>query len=264
MIEKSKTPRYRFFLEAQCFDKASLKAESDDVKLNHQMRHVLRLADGDMVQLLDSEGNIYRASVRMEGRSRLTFDLADGQFFAPPAVISTVYLPLIKAHRFEWALEKLTELGVGRITPVYSQRCTIKAEGSKAEKGKASDSKKQRWQAICREAAEQCERSYLPLIDDTISLDEALRKDSAEVKLLLRERSTAPDMVTLLQSLYNKTRFATIAILAGPEGGFTDEELANIGAQNFTDTTIGGTILRSETACVVAAGLLSAIGFEKD
>jgi 16S rRNA (uracil1498-N3)-methyltransferase len=257
MIENSKTPRYRFFLEEHCFDRANGKASCEDVKLNHQIRHVLRLSDGDVVQLLDGQGNIYNAQIQMDGRNKLKFAIEQALFLAPPAVVSTIYLPLIKPHRFEWALEKLTEVGISRITPFYSQRCSFKDRG--AEKG--AEGKSKRWQAICREAAEQCERSYLPLLDDSLSLDQLLSQDSSEVKLILRERSAAPDMVTLLKSLYNKNAFATISILAGPEGGFTEAEQEKIKAQNFTDTTIGGTILRSETACVLAAGLLSTIGF---
>ncbi|NJL71153.1 MAG: RNA methyltransferase [Candidatus Competibacteraceae bacterium] len=164
-----------------------------------------------------------------------------------------VYLPLIKPARFEWALEKLTECGVNTISPVLCKRST--ASNSESRQG---SKKEERWQAIIKEAAEQCERLYLPELRSSRSLEQALEEDLAlmgpnpRLLLHLSERSDAPNIVPFL---YNSQALngVTVVIVMGPEGGLTEEEKTQLTALHFQPVSLGQEILRTETAAVLAA-----------
>ncbi|MBS1990261.1 MAG: 16S rRNA (uracil(1498)-N(3))-methyltransferase [Cyanobacteria bacterium SZAS LIN-3] len=283
----------RFFIEPSCFDHASGLARCDEARLSHQVRNVLRLKEGDCVQLLDGLGNIWPAVLLKAGRTYIEFSLSAAEEqeknggqpatpqsksassadsgSAPLNLISC--LPLIKAHRFEWALEKLCELGVGQILPFQSDRCVVKIKsGERSDEGRTK-----RWQAICKEAAEQCERLRLPQVSEPLTLSDLLaaKGTTSSLKLLLSERNDqAPDMVSTLYNHLGRTSptgdqytaaagVIDVVILAGPEGGFTDGERALIASHHFLPVSLGATILRSETACIAAAAVASAINVSK-
>jgi 16S rRNA (uracil1498-N3)-methyltransferase len=260
-MAQPKKARYRFFIDPACIDSQSGRASSDENRLSHQVRNVLRLKAGDQAQLLDGLGNLYEAELLNAGRTYIEFALGKVSRQAPSPLQITSCLPLIKAHRFEWALEKLTELGVSRILPFNSERCVVKLKTDE-------EGRNRRWQSICKEAAEQCERFYLPELAEPLSLSELVKGNEGALKLILSERSEAPDMVS---TLYNRAAAAKptdtplqIVILSGPEGGFSEDEQALIAANNFKAVSLGRTILRSETACILAAGLASVIEIKQD
>lgn len=262
-----------FFLPAEAFDTVGKRAATGDSAVTHQLRNVLRLKTGSRVRLLDGLGNMWLSSVEQFGKNDVIFSLeqklAEQPTNATPFEIVSI-LPLIKAHRFEWALEKLTELGVDRICPVATTRCVVKLKDD--QEGKA-----RRWQHIVKEAAEQCERLFLPTIDKARTLsdllanigsDESDKSDTSgsERRLWLSERSEAPDMVQYLsaQSLGNEPaesarRLTRIMLISGPEGGFSDEEKEAIAAHHFQPVTLGKSILRSETAAIFAVGIAKTI-----
>ncbi|MBU6450227.1 MAG: 16S rRNA (uracil(1498)-N(3))-methyltransferase [Cyanobacteria bacterium REEB67] len=260
-MAQAKRARYRFFIDPACIDSQSGRASSDESRLSHQVRNVLRLKAGDQAELLDGLGNLYEAQLLNAGRTYIEFALGKVSRQAPPTLKVTSCLPLIKAHRFEWALEKLTELGVSRIAPFYSERCVVKLKAG--EEGRS-----RRWLSICKEAAEQCERYYLPELAEPLPLSELARRDERALKLILSERSKAPDMVSTLYKRISAAKPTDapleIFILGGPEGGFSEDEQALIVANKFQPVSLGRTILRSETACILAAGLASVIERKED
>jgi 16S rRNA (uracil1498-N3)-methyltransferase len=299
--------RSRFFIDPSCIDLGSGTARCDEARLAHQVRNVLRLKVGDQVQLLDGLGQIWEAKLVSAGRTFIEFSLenaaAEGaipgatQVARPFRLLSC--LPLIKAQRFEWALEKLCELGVSQILPFHSERCAVKLKADEASRGK-------RWLTICKEASEQCERLLLPELLEPLSLEDLLAAHakgsigspdcggtngggtdgggtngggtngggtdggtSKRLKLILSERNEkAPDMVSALYNHLAGANPATgpldLLILSGPEGGFSDNEQKLIAASGFMPVSLGALILRSETACILAAGVVSAINFYKD
>ncbi len=309
LANRSSTPR--FFIAPACIDEASGLARCDEAALSHQVRNVLRLKQGDKVQLLDGAGHLWQAELAGLGRTFIEFCLQSkvrNETVRKPPFRLISCLPLIKAQRFEWALEKLCELGAAKILPFQSERCVVKLKTDESGRGK-------RWQSICREASEQCERLFLPELLEPLSLEDLLRQhgqgddsddssnsdgssnsddssnssnsgdsvdsvDSVDsgnadtgkargaIKLLLSERnSEAPDMVS---ALYNRLPCASSAtapldviVLSGPEGGFSQEELQMIGSHGFINVTLGALILRSETACTLAAGVVSVINATK-
>jgi len=257
------TRHYRFFVAPGVLTDAEPDAliEVVDSDLKHQIAKVLRLKDGDQVTLLDGTGYLYRCLIMPEctgkrpSRETLSLKILDKQ---NPGVTKhpqklTVCLPLIKIARFEWALEKLTEVGVDCIIPTETDRT------------QAQQQKTTRWQSIIKEAAEQSEKSYLPELKSPTRLSVILENstksntDSERTLLvLLQEREKAPDMVQYLYNLAaDKTlpQPARVVILLGPEGGFTPEEKQLINKSGAIALCLVQATARTETAAILAAGI---------
>lgn len=254
----------RFFLPPESFTDGG--AHCEDTALVHQLTHVLRLSVGNQVHLLDGRGNLFQASVDKLTRNRVDFTLikqlktaAELEERSAHSLKIISLLPLIKGPRLEWALEKLTEVGVDVIQPFVSRRTVVKL------KDKIQDTKK-RWQHIVQEAAEQCERLTLPTILPPLDLGVFLEKEQKtaeqcltgerveETRIHLSERSKAPDMVSYLYNLPSEET-SVVKILSGPEGGFCDEEKEALTAAGYKGVSLGANILRAETAAIVGAAL---------
>ncbi len=152
----------------------------------------------------------------------------------------TLYLSLIKFDRFEWAVEKATELGVERIVPV---------EASRSEQGlfQASAKRAERWRRIAREASEQSRRLRAPEVADAMKFREAARV-AATHRLWLDEQAGAK----LLSQAFSFGSEDTCALLVGPEGGWTDSERTSLGTAGWTAASLGPLVLRAETAVCAA------------
>jgi 16S rRNA (uracil1498-N3)-methyltransferase len=256
----------RFFLPKDAFNLTSSLAASEDAALVHQISHVLRMSEGDGVLLLDGQGQLFEATIARLKRSRVEFQIVSLKTSATAAsalacaddrIISV--LPMIKTARLEWALEKLTEAGVSTIQPMTCERSQVKLQ--KSEGRDDQDPGKKRWHHIVQEAAEQCERLTLPELLPPCELADLLLSfgptAGADIRLLLSERSQAPDMVSHLYNPDRKQSPRSITILSGPEGGFTDAEKADIEACGFVPVSLGKTILRAETAAIIGAAIAS-------
>ena len=147
---------------------------------------------------------------------------------------ATLYLALIKFERFEWAVEKATELAVARIVPV---------EASRSERGLAEGARKrvERWRRIAREAGEQSRRLRPPEVKDPIGFDRMLAAETTH-RIWLDERPGAPSLLSAL------TPSATVAFAIGPEGGWSDAERHAFDKASWTPASLGPAILRAETA----------------
>lgn len=287
--------QYRFFIEEGSLNEAepgSILALHDP-DLAHQLSKVLRLQAGDQVTLLDNSGRAchciieslpQRASLQrkqagakpvrkqVEGANRagqpepLRFRIAsikddckaEGRLaqkndLSRPKIL--ILLPVIKPARFEWALEKLTEVGVDIVQPTICNR-SVHQDFNKAD----NESKFLRWHSIIKEAAEQCERNRLPILRPIKKFAQAISDESESssrdqlLLLHLSERSNAPDMVTALSALCNsKTcKTATLVVALGPEGGLDSSEVALLEMSGFSPVSLGQNILRAETAAIVA------------
>jgi 16S rRNA (uracil1498-N3)-methyltransferase len=181
-----------------------------------------------------------------------------------------VALPLLKSGRFEWAIEKLTEIGVAKIVPIMTARSVVRYEAGQPEE---FSGKLKRWQAIAREAAEQCERGLIPDMVRPVALDKFLteRKSVKEELIIGAERSGARGLAELLASGEIRHFFrqaspddspaanhdaASLVVLVGPEGGLTRGEFELAFATGAKPVTLGKRILRTETAALYAASLL--------
>ena len=208
----------------------------------HQMGRVLRLQPGARVVVLDNAGWQYEAELVEVGR-RATAVLHHKQPAAnEPRAQLTLYQALLKRDNFEWVLQKGTEIGVTRFVPLLTAR-TVAQPPHKAD----------RWQRILTEAAEQSRRGRIPALAEPLRLEDAWpQAQTADLALLPWEGASGE---TLAGALAGK-RPSTLALFIGPEGGWTEAEVADGRAGGILPVTLGPRILRAETAAIVAAALV--------
>jgi 16S rRNA (uracil1498-N3)-methyltransferase len=217
-------------------DRAVLRGETA-----HHLGRVLRAEPGQLYELSDGE-HVRLGRVEKVGRERVEFALMEDLPAQLPALTLTLLLALVKFDRFEWALEKATELGVCTIVPlaaVRSEKALVRAALKRAE----------RWQKILLESSQQSRRVRLPLLEPLARPEAVFAGRREALRLLLSERAEAPAMRSVLAG--SESRGVVFAV--GPEGGWTDEEFAAAQKAGFREVSLGRAILRTETA--VAAGL---------
>ena len=241
-------------------------AEGDLIK---QLLSVLRLRPGHKILLLDGQGLTCELVIDRLEKARVHC-LLSGLERSPvlPAVRVRLGLSLIKIDRFEWCIEKLTELGVGQIVPVLTRNCVPRiAQDAKGER--RLDGKLSRWQSIAREASEQCERVTVPPVVKPEPFDDFLSRSSGggikELRFICVERISAAPLAKALAleisrcDLSGMAGIDSISLLVGPEGGFTDFEIAGACEQEWVPVTLGRRILRSETAAIVAMAQVASV-----
>jgi 16S rRNA (uracil1498-N3)-methyltransferase len=247
---------YRFFIPPESIIKDSVIIE--DVGLAHQLGRVLRLKAGTRVVMLDGQGSAYIVKLMEIGRKQVVghierHEAAQGD----PSLNLTLYMPLIRYERLELVLQKGTELGASAFVPVSWQR-SLPAE-------QVNERRLDRWQRIVREAAEQSGRGRLPDVLPPLSLEEACQQAAtADLSLILWEGQPtpdAPDLRALLHALAAREQPAaphtpTIAVLSGPEGGITSDELTTATERGIMPVSLGIRRLRAETAPIAAAAII--------
>jgi 16S rRNA (uracil1498-N3)-methyltransferase len=146
----------------------------------------------------------------------------------------------------EWAIEKATELGVARITPILARR-------TEKHLSLAAPKRAERWRRIALEASKQSRRTDIPGIADPITLKVALDQEQSPTRILLSETEQATPLSAALAAATS----AETALAIGPEGGWTPEEMALFTAHHWTPVTLGPRILRAETAAIAAIAIAS-------
>ena len=217
-----------------------------------QALHLARVLRAQPGQIFDvvANGFLRRATVVNVTEREVTFALGE-ELEAEAALPVHLLLAIIKFDHYEWGLEKLTELGAARITPVIARR-TEKHLASAAAK------RVERWRRIGLEAAKQSRRSDLPQVDDPLPLKHALAQVSAPTKLLLAETEQENTLMSELASQQvSESAEKGLALAIGPEGGWTDEERRLAAAAGWTPVSLGPLVLRAETA---AAAALAVVG----
>jgi len=222
----------------------------DPGEIRH-IRRVLRMRPGDEVILLDGEGGEYLATISDLSSKEISFRLsanpAPSNSESPLRII--LGLGLLKAAKFDWVLQKATELGVFEIIPFDSRR-VIPHLGEEGIHIRQS-----RWEKITAEAAKQCRRAQIPKVYPPRSFEEILSLDAGKaLKILLWEEEKAETLQTLW-----KEDCRTVLALVGPEGGFTHEEAALAQAAGFHSIRLGPRTLRAETAALAIVALLQFI-----
>lgn len=222
----------------------------DDAALVHQIGRVLRLHPGDRVLLLDGVGNAYTVLLTEVGRTRVTGSIKQRtEAGGEPRVAVTLYLALLRPERFEWVLQKGTELGVSAFVPVTF------AHALPADR--ADERKLSRWSRIIQEAAEQSCRGCLPRLAAPVSFAEACAQAATSAQACILWEGEAQPLRTLLrQSVASPT---SLAVLTGPEGGITPAELTTATEHGIIPVSLGPRILRAETAPIAA---IAAIFYE--
>lgn len=236
----------RFFVEESHFEGDLVRLSAEQA---HQVCHVLRLKAGDSLVVLDNAGFEY--DVRLEeSSSRQAVGTITGKRLASgePKRQITLLQSLLAREKFEMVLQKGTEVGVSRFVPVQTDRSLLRA--------KQIDAKKMtRWQRILTEAAEQSHRGLVPELAPAVAFAEATAQFGPFDRVLIA--APCDESPTLRESLVQDHRSpASVAILIGPEGGFTEQEVVLAQEKGAIAISLGPRILRTETAAIVAAALV--------
>ncbi|SRR6266700_3115992 len=217
---------------------------------HRHLARVLRARAGDTLTLFDGQGHEVDAVVVAVERQRTTLALGTPRTAAPAAGARVVLLQsLARGERMDWIVQKATELGVAEIVPVAAERSVARLSAREAPARRA------RWEKIAREAARQCGRADVPIIADPIPLSAALerwrgeKRDTGAAFVLWEGSQGHPLRATLAADARD------VALLIGPEGGFTDAEVALAQSTGFQVAGLGPRILRVETAAIVAVAL---------
>jgi 16S rRNA (uracil1498-N3)-methyltransferase len=243
--------RRRFFVDRFKNGSAILSGET----ANHLGR-VLRAEPGQLYELSDGE-SAWLARTETVGRDEIHFALIERLPAITAPVRITLLLAIVKFDRFEWAIEKATELGADEIVPLMADR---------SEKGliAAATKRADRWGRILTESAQQARRLRVPLLREAEKPADAFRTSTSHVKMLLSERSGALPMRELLDpatAIVDVDAPENVALAVGPEGGWTGMEFSAATAAGFSAAALGANILRTETAvCAALAAVQYAFG----
>jgi 16S rRNA (uracil1498-N3)-methyltransferase len=205
---------------------------------------------GDLVTVRDGRGKDHRGRV-------VTLTRVRGEVFIfasfPLPVESPLAIHLIQAlpkkERFEWIIQKATELGIHSITPFESDH-SVSLEERNRPQGKSH-----RWQAIATRAARQCRRATIPVLQSVHSFEEALRfGEESDLRLLLWARQSNRGIKSVLAG--SKDIVRSLSLVVGPEGGFSERELVISEEVGYLAVGLGQRILRTETAAIAAVTIV--------
>lgn len=237
--------RFHALPSAFAFETQTVTLVADEAR---HLRDVLRLKTNDEVYVFDGAGREFRCIVADTRRDLATLRIDSEVEPAKPEshLALTLCVALLKGEKFDLVVQKATELGVSRIIPLITRYADIHL------RDEADASKRvARWQRIALEAAKQSGRAFVPEVSAPVSFASFLQgtKD-AELCLMFSERGGGE-----LDVLAGRAP-RSVTALVGSEGGWSDEELENARSENFQVVTLGGRILRAETAAITIAALL--------
>ena len=215
----------------------------------HHMAHVLRLKMGTRLSLSDGNGHEYVGSIsRIDGESLAVkleeFSIAPAAETGPKI---TLFQGLPKGDKLEWILQKCTELGAAEIVPFVAARSVSRPAAVRIQE------KLERWRRIVLEAARQSKRMTVPQVTFAADLSEVCRQADHPVKLLLWEEEQTRSLRMLLAGIQSPQR---IAVIVGPEGGLTREEVNCALKCGFISVSLGKRIVRTETAGLAILAIL--------
>lgn len=238
--------RRRFFASPDAFHQQTVTLTSDEAR---HLRGVLRLKEGDEVYVFDGTGREFRCTIDGMKRDEVALDIKEEvDAFQPESPLSlTLAVALLKGEKFDLVVQKATELGVRTIVPVTTRYADIHLRD-------ASDAEKRlnRWRRIALEAAKQCGRSRVPEITAPVSFDSLMIGEDENLRLMFSERQGDP----LNSSLSLRKQPELVTALIGSEGGWSEEEIASARDVGWQIVTLGGRILRAETAAITVCVLL--------
>lgn len=236
----------RYFLEADAFSSDQVRFTGDEL---HHISRVMRYTAGDQVIACNGVGQAFLVEFthvnKDEAIARIVEELAENREL--PVEI-TLAQGLAKGEKMDMIVQKATEMGATRIIPFTSSRTIVKLNDKK------ESNRIVRWQKIAKEAAEQAHRSRIPEISEVISYKELLQIGGQfDAALIAYELENQQKLSEILDKLEVGSK---ILVVIGPEGGFSEEEVAQAVNSGIKSVTLGKRILRTETAGIAAIAIL--------
>jgi 16S rRNA (uracil1498-N3)-methyltransferase len=216
--------------------------------LAHHLIASLRVQPGEELWLAEAGTRRYRTRITTTDRKRLTAEVLS-EFDRPASAgpIIDLGLALIKSEHMDWAVQKATELGVSRIVPLVTARSVIRPRAERISQRTG------RWQSIAREAAQQSMRWDIPEVREPQALADWCKEQQTDCRLLLWEKGEGK---SLREKLDGIRKPESIALGLGPEGGLQEEEVRQARINGFEPVSLGGRILRTETAVIAAVAII--------
>lgn len=234
---------HRFFIDRIQGEIVSLT----DTEQLHHLKDVLRLKVNDEVSIFDGEGNDYAGVITGIDKRQVEIKVKQVRSANKTSIKLTVACAIPKGSRMDEVIDYLTQLGVECIIPMRTERTVVKLDSAKTE------ARLKRWQKIAQSAAQQSQRSRIPVIESVARFEDViLSSQDYDLKLipnLSGERKPIREVVA-------ETRPKDVIVLVGPEGDFTAEEVGLALSQGFIAVSLGDTVLRVATAAIAVAAYI--------
>ncbi|MEH6355119.1 MAG: 16S rRNA (uracil(1498)-N(3))-methyltransferase [Marinobacter sp.] len=221
---------------------AGAEAQLDDNAAQHVGR-VLRMQPGQALSLFNGDGQDYPALIASASKKNVTVQVEQPSANSRESALEIVLgQTLSKGDRMDYAVQKATEMGVTRIVPLSTERCDVRLKGDREDK------RLSHWRSVAISAAEQCGRARVPDILPVMNITEWLEySQRCDLRLVLHHRTE--------QSLDSLAKPGSVALMIGPEGGLSADEIAQAEKSGFFPVAFGPRVLRTETAPVAAIAL---------
>lgn len=238
---------HKFFVdEAAIGDEKISIIDRDDIR---HITKVLRLMPGSIVEISDSAKFEYKAEILTLLPDEIDLLILDKQGFAREPILKVdLFQGVPKQGKMEVIIQKSVELGINSIVPLFTKRIVVRDKGD-------FDKKIMRWQKISDEAVKQCKRGLIPKITGPVTFVKMMSLLSKyDLVLFLYENEDRQTIKQVLRALTKKPE--TVAIIIGPEGGFSEDEASQLKTSGASVATLGKTILRTETAGAAAIAMI--------
>ncbi len=241
----------RFFIKKSEIHSSSVHLIGDE---HRHLSKVARIKPEEKVWLFDDQGTSYLAKVEEIRKDATLLSILEKQDKNKPKINITLAQALLKSKKMDTIIQKSTELAVSSIIPVITARTIVKIE-DKIQK------KIERWEKIALEAVKQSQGSFLPSILSPTPVERLIKERKEEKKLILSENRGKYLRDILIENSDSKLKIpkppSSVLVLVGPEGGWTDEEEKYILDHGYEAISLGGQILRAETAALCSLALIS-------
>ncbi len=237
---------HRFIVTPSALDQATLTLDTGD---SHHAAVVLRVKPGEAVLLLDGQGGVADARVVDVSKRAVQVEVIGRRRVRPRTGEVILVAAVTKGKAWELTLQKATEVDVAGIMPILCRRCVVKVDPAERHQRQLD------WQRTVNEAAKQCGSPWIPRVEEPLGLEEWLKQPpSFDLGLVA---ALVPDSREVSEILAGHAILRRVAVVVGPEGDFDPAELERLLGRGFSPVTLGPTVLRSETAAVVAVALLA-------